>query len=256
MKTKLIIIILSLLFIITAYNSINTLVITNSIKQDNLENKNKNIQILRDSIATYENTIDSMEQKNLKLNRNIKKEIQNFNPNVSLNTIKNFTETVNYFELNQNKREFKLLLSQILCESRFKQYKAGQILKSNANALGICQIVPNTAYHYLRIMKNSDELYILKDLNCENITKDFNYYLPNNQQIQDITKWLNIEKNNFVLWGYIMKNHLKEKNSLTNSFIAYNAGDGFYNNFIQSGGNPEKFSYVIRINQIANNIKL
>ena len=231
-----------------------------------IEDNNDKIDSLKDSLNNYkeryEEKLDSLKEQEVKIYSALKKNILPYNPDISNETIKQFVKTLEVFDLNNSEKNVKTLLSQILYESGFQQHynskhrKAGQLVVSNANAIGACQIVPNTGYFYLRLMSKTNKINLLKELGCTIPVEisDFNDYSPNKKQREIVINWLSIEKNNFALWGFIMKHTLKHKGNFPKSLVAYNAGGGYLNNYLKKGKNPSEFYYVININRIAKKI--
>jgi hypothetical protein len=241
-------------------------IVFSTIQHEKIKNQNTTIIHLKDSISKNKiknkQHINYLKKEELLAYNTIKQNIVKYNPDISYVTIAHFLKTIKVFKLNKNERRVKLLISQLLYESGFQQHYSsryqnqGELIISSANAVGITQIVPNTGYYYLKMAKDKDELHYFKTLNCTNFdfVYNFNYYLSTSNQRQIIKEWLSVEKNNLALWGYIMKTKLKKHNSLEEALVSYNAGQGFLNNYLKNGGKPKNFSYVIKINQIANQI--
>lgn len=235
-------------------------------KNKQIENGNNMINNLKDSLKIYKKKFreqtDSIKQKEIKTITLVRENVKLYNPDVTNKSIKQFLKTIKQFHLSDNEQDFKLLLSQLIYESGFQQYysskhyKAGQLVVSNTNAIGICQIVPTTGYYYLKLIKNSNDLHLLKELGCSNLSiiNEFKNSYPNHNQRQKVSQWLSIEKNNFALWGYIIKYNLEKEKDFSKTFVAYNAGNGYLNNYIKKGKNPNLFNYVVKINKIARKI--
>lgn len=178
--------------------------------------------------------------------------IKKYNPEIKSETLSLVLNIIEQHSLSKNHEETLLLVSQILCESGFQQFyhskhkKSGVLVKSYANAIGISQITPNTAYFYLRKAKNKNEIHYFNNVN---FAKSFTKHKPNKKQKVQLEKWLETKENNIKLWGYIMKN-LRQNNSLEESFVAYNAGSGFLKKFLSKKSKTENFPYVKKIREI------
>jgi len=197
----------------------------------------------RDSIDR-EDSLARVEKFNHVLNS-----MKKYNPDIKNETAKLFISVVEKFNLDSTEYLFNKCISQILKESGAQQYyasthhKAGQLVISSANAVGISQITLATCYDYLRKSYITGDSLILLTLGCE----DFSFVRSNSYQNvkEKLFNWLKNEKNNIILWGYIMrKSIIKRNGNLEYALIAYNGGPGHLIDFINKGLSPQSHSYI------------
>ncbi len=179
--------------------------------------------------------------------------LKDYNKNIDTNTVIRITATANEFNLTNNKQTFKLALGQLLAESGASHFnKEDHILTSNQGALGIGQILPNSAYGYLiKYIKEKDKL-IFKQLGCSDFSFVFNNDLKKSEKVNQITGWLNNKTNNIALWGFIMRKNMDLTHNINDALVAYQMGTGGYKSFIDSGGNVKDHEYVVSINNKLN----
>lgn len=94
----------------------------------------------------------------------VTKKFAYYNDDIQDTTVVQFIKVVEFFKLDTNDYLFNLYISQICYESGAKQFREnGRIIKSNSNAIGIAQIVPSTAFHYLRniLTEEDKKVFIL-----------------------------------------------------------------------------------------------
>ena len=230
-----------------------------------IKNKTKNdvIEELTDSL----NQIQIEEELlRFKLNstlqvREIKREVkftyvfekfQHYNKNIDTATVEKFIEVVEYFGLDTTKSFFDICISQICVESGAKQYyDDGSLVESSGNAVGISQIVPTTAFHYLRNIVGKNNIGIFADLGGTNYNFIFEYdrFGPVDSKAREEARvWTINETNNLILWGFIMKYTLHcNNNHMVNTLVAYNIGGGGLSNYIEEGNDTNKHEYVLMI---------
>lgn len=180
--------------------------------------------------------------------------LKGYNKHIDTNTVIKITETANKFNLTDNKQIFKMALGQLLIESGAKHlsYKTSKILTSETGALGISQILPNSAYGYLiKYCKVTDKA-ILKQLGCSDMSFVFNNKLTKSDRIKKIKGWLHNETNNIALWGFIMRKNLDLTHDVNKALISYSDGIGGMRNYIDSGGNIKHHDYIVGINNKLN----
>ena len=181
-----------------------------------------------------------------------------YNKSIKPNTITKFVDVVKHYKLDSTEVLLKTCVYQICCESGAKQIgRDGSVLTSSGNAVGITQIVPSTAYQYLRNVikeKELDEMYSL-GVTSVNFVKRFPRFKltppQKKQQRIEIKAWLSNEVNNMVLWGYIMRHNLNRRGyTLNDALLAYNQGNGYLNTYIKNGNSPSNHVYVKKINDL------
>jgi len=215
-------------------------------------------------LKIYKNIIDSINgfKKQNEINKFnfVKERFIEFNHEVNDSTVLRFIEISEHFKLDSTNEMFNLFVHEIILESGAQQYyqsthpKEGQLVTSYAGAIGIGQIMPNTAFSFLKRIVDSTEMY---NLECENfnwITKDNGMYSPNNPETREkIIEWLSNENNNIALWGVIMRYSLnKNNNNVYHALISYNAGGVGLRSFLNSGRDPNTHSYIKGILQKEN----
>lgn len=187
----------------------------------------------------------------------VKERFEIFNPTLEDSTVSRFIEISEHFRLDSTKEMFNLFVHEIILESGANQYyqtghpKEGKIVESYAGAIGIGQIMPNTAYSFLKRIVDSTEMHNLRCENFDWVHDDSGIYSPKKDITKDkVRKWLTNENNNLALWGAIMRYTLNRRdNNVILALIAYNAGGGGLNSFISSGRDPNSHSYIIGIRQ-------
>lgn len=216
----------------------------------NKETKISQLQSEIDDLQVYKNFVDSLDsianQKDIDKFNFVKERFMAFNPNLEDSTVSRFLEVCNHFELDSTEEMFNLFVHEIILESGAKQYKDGELVESYAGALGIGQIMPNTAFSFLKRVVDSTEMY---NLDCDDfnwIHKDVGMYSPDSPNTRyKVESWLSNEDNNLALWGAIMRYSLdKNNNNVYHALISYNAGGGGLRSFINSGRDPITHSYI------------
>jgi hypothetical protein len=129
---------------------------------------------------------------------------------------------------------------------------------STGNAVGITQIVPTTAFHYLRNVVGKDNKDMFFELGATDYDFIFNYKrydfvkdgkrIINQQGREEAKTWITNETNNLILWGFIMKHTLEcNNNRIINTLIAYNIGGGGLTQYIKAGNDTNKHEYVVMV---------
>lgn len=179
--------------------------------------------------------------------------LHDFNKKIDTNTVIKIVQTMNKFSLTKNKQTFKLVLGQLLTESSAKHLKNNEILISKSGALGIGQILPNSAYGYLLKYCKDNDKSIFKELGCGDFSFVYNKNLNKIDKIEKIKGWLHNKTNNIALWGFIMKKHLDfTKGDIEKSLIGYSDGIGGMKNYVDSGGDISNHEYIVTINNKLN----
>ncbi len=226
-----------------------------SFKKNSIINKqNENISSLtieRDLLRDSLNSINEHEiNKKLEKFNFVKDRFKSFNHSLEDSTVNQFIKVSEHFNLDSTEEMFSLFVHEIILESGAQQFyqpshpKEGQLVTSYAGAIGIGQIMTNTAFSFLKRVVDSTEMH---NLGCEDfswINEDSGLYSPNSTR-EKVEQWLTNENNNLALWGAIMRYSLdKNDNNVIYALISYNAGGGGLHAFINSGGDPNSHSYI------------
>jgi hypothetical protein len=175
---------------------------------------------------------------------------KNYNPEIDSTSVMNFTKVINHFKLNEDKVELKYLLGQILLESgakhRYpKRYKKrhGKLVVSSTGAIGFSQILGSTALDCMvRLMDDFDKKeFILLG------ASDFNFAYDKTKgkwlRVKLAKDWLGNERNNMIMWGYIMNRNLG-KRKIISALVGYNIGNGGLRKYLRNGNNPSQHHYI------------
>ena len=215
-------------------------------------------------IEIYQLKIDSLEGidslRKTKIFSHVYFAVKKYNPDIKKETIQLFIDVTKTFELDSTESLFNTCISQLLYESGAQHYyssryrsKSGQLVISSANAIGIAQITRPTCYDYLQAaIKKGDDQKLL-NLGCDqfNFIKGKKY----NQTSKEVSKWLKEEKNNLILWGYIIHSKiLKNNGNIPRALISYNGGPGHLYYYLKNGNNPNLHTYVKHIHNISNKL--
>lgn len=184
----------------------------------------------------------------------VRSKFREFNPDIENSTIRQFMAVMKHYNLDTTNKIYEACISQICLESGAKQRdEKGKIIISSGGAVGITQITPTTAHHYL--------VNVLTDEDKKELTKlggtDYGFLgdskrLGNNRK--KLIEWLSNTNNNIILWGYIMRHTLKKQNyNLHNALVVYKDGGTALSRFIEKGNNTSKHGYVLKIIQISTN---
>jgi len=224
----------------------------------------KNIETLIDSVEIYKTKLDSFIVVDSLRKANtfsyVYSAMHKYNPDIKDETVELFLNITEKFNLDSTETLFNICISQILYESGAQQHyssrhsRSGQLVVSSANAIGISQITPPTSYDYLTKSLNSDDYCDLLDLGCDDLSflKDQKY---NYSTKTKLVEWLSKEKNNLILWGYIIKQSLVKRNGNINyTLIAYNGGPGHLKSYISNNTNTNNHKYVRKIKLISQNL--
>lgn len=172
-----------------------------------------------------------------------------YNSDVDTNTVLLFIKSVDYYDLNK-KGILEMLVGQILLESNARHVyasnhaNAGQVIRGTSGEVGISQIMPTTALHYLQRIAEDD--YSLYDFGVSDYSFANNDDLTKEVKLNLTIKWLSRIENNFALWGLIMREGL-ESNGILEAFVIYNAGKGGLNRHISSNGTISNHKYLVGI---------
>lgn len=172
-----------------------------------------------------------------------------YNPEIDSNTVITFNKVCEEYKLDTTKQLLDWCVGQILLESGAQQYyktnhpKEGQLVKSSAGAIGMCQIMPKTAYGYITKYVEDGEAAVMYQMGASEIAFT-GKGLKRKQQIAMAKSWIENQTNNIVLWGYIMRSKLDKRPSILKALVAYNAGTGGMITFMNKGGNLYEHDYI------------
>jgi len=166
----------------------------------------------------------------------------NYNSSMDSITINNIYKVISTLEIIKSEKVLKHLIAQILLESGGNHTRNGVVVTSYAGALGICQITPITAYDYFNRVLTSSDLELITKLGGTDFKQILFDELTRTSRIELASEWLECEKNNIILWGFIMKHKLRL--GLLPGLIAYNAGLGGYIQYSDSGGLLSNHEYI------------
>lgn len=180
----------------------------------------------------------------------IGKKFRYYNQNIEDSIIRQFIKVAEFYELDAY---LDLYVSQICYESGAKHYKSnGQLVKSSADAIGFSQIIPSTAYYYLRNIFTNKDIMDIKRLGGTNVSfiNKHPRYGCGQAASNEAKRWLSNPNNNIIMWGFIMRESLNECGDINSSFVCYNGGSGYLNSWVNSGKSPSQHPYVMKINSI------
>lgn len=135
-----------------------------------------------------------------------------------------------------------------MVESRGNQFNNDGSLKVGAaGEIGLCQIIPNTALFFMKHKMTEEQKLSMVKLGADD--------LANITTEGQAKAWLSKRANNVIMWGYIMKCSIKrERGSINDGFVAYNAGHGGLNKFRNNGHNATEHSYYKSIQKMKSRI--
>lgn len=162
-----------------------------------------------------------------------------YNPHLDSCTAIQIVTVANFYELTSPEL-IDWVIGQILLESGANQYYGpqykqlhGKLVKSEAGAIGICQIMP---YTNLNMFKKYVTLKDKIDFVILGSSKFPNTHLESKE-------WLSIEANNIIMWGFIMRQEL-DKNPIQLAMISYNSGPKGLQNYLGAGKHPDNHPYI------------
>lgn len=200
------------------------------IKINTIEDKvNKISNILSIEDTSYKSTYNKILPK-----------IKDFNRNASFKTVQNIAKVMHYYNLDNTNITTKMCMGQILQESGANQFqKEGKLVVSSGGAIGIAQITPKTALGYMKNIITDKDIKDMLHLGCTNFSFVKTTY--------DVKTWLKNEKNNIVLWGYIMHDLFKHNKDIEKTLVCYNAGIGGMQTYLDSGNVISNHEYIKNI---------
>ena len=198
----------------------------------------------------------------------IKTAIIQYNPDIKDKTVNTILTAIEAFDLDDAPEMYAYSIYQILYESRGRHTdKNGKIITSSANALGITQIRPVTAFHYLSMEMDSTDHALLQSLGADKIKfgdRDKVYkhvneegktlWITPDRTLNKVSKWLENPTNGILLWGYIMR-HNTNKYGHYNALVIYNAGKGGWQHYKTNHASMWSHAYLRGIRKVQNHLK-
>ena len=217
-------------------------------KINNLNNQLDSVYYQLDSIKRELNEVKTNEFNKV-FNR-----FKLYNKDIDTATVNQFISVVKHYKLDTTSMIYDACISQICLESGAKQfYKDGSIVLSSGNAVGISQITPTTAHHYLKYIVDQEDSIRIMELGATDFSFVHDKKRFTRKCRKEIIEWLKYPDNNLILWGYIMKHTLEsQKYNITKALVEYNIGGGGLNQYISEGNSPVKHHYVVMVKDIIN----
>ena len=175
---------------------------------------------------------------------------ETYNPDIDSSTVILFNEVCTNYRLDTVPSLLEWCVGQILLESGAKQYyhkghpKEGRMVRSSAGAIGFTQIMPNTAYGYLTKYVTVDEFRVMSELGATSIDFVDDENLTENDIRVASKDWVELECNNIILWGYMMRRKLDKLGPIEQVLVSYNSGTAGMYKFLKNGGNLYKHKYI------------
>jgi len=182
-----------------------------------------------------------------------------YNYDIESSTVEKWIQVAEHYNLDSTQLMFDYFISQILLESGAQQYyktghpKEGRLVSSYAGATGFCQIMPGTAYGFLKKYVTEEDRIEFAKLGATNFdfVDKYESRSTTKESFNEAIEWLSNETNNIVMWGYIMRYSFEKRDhNLIYSLIAYNAGGSNLESFLNNGNNPYSHPYIQGINSI------
>lgn len=237
------------LIIFTIVPSLAVMIFSGTSNTSLVSNLIYKLNLKTDSLNHYKSIFDSINDNETLKYKYVHNRFKLYNDKIDSVTVKTFIEVATTFKLDTNMYMFDMIIAQICVESGAKhRYKNGKLVVSSGNAIGITQIVPNSGYRFLKnVVKKDDRLY-------NELGGTYYGHIINKSRCKarnDVKKFLAIERNNIILWGYIMRYSLeKADGKLEDALLIYNQGEGFYRRFIKRKKNVTNFAYVSHIHNV------
>jgi hypothetical protein len=217
------------------------------------------ISSLSDNLERANNSLDSTltELARIKYKKfdYVSNKFKVFNPDIENSTIRQFMAVMKHYNLDTTNKIYETCISQICLESTARQRdENGNVIISSGGAVGITQITPTTAHHYLvNVLSDEDKKELIKLGGTDYTFLGDSKQLGNNRK--KLIKWLSNINNNIILWGYIMRHTLKTQNyNLHNALVVYKDGPAGLSRFVEKGNDTSKHSYVLKIIQISTSL--
>ena len=178
----------------------------------------------------------------------IYKHFKVYNAEIDTETVILFNNVCSHYQLDTTQKLLDLCIGQILYESGAQQHyvsnhrKEGELVQSYAGAIGIGQIMPNTAYGIISKLSTKDAAEML-ELGCTPV-----YSIRYSDDVRKHSKaWITNKTNNLIMWGHIMKTNLSKRPNMYKALVSYNSGTGGMIRFVNNGGSVYRHKYVIGI---------
>lgn len=173
-----------------------------------------------------------------------------YNRDIDSSTVELFLDVAEHYGFADDSTQYRLVVGQILLESGANQYYfkghpyEGRLVLSPVGAVGMTQIMPTTAYHFMDRVINEKDREVFKKFGADEFKFIDNEFLTKNEKVELARKWLTNKENNIIMWGYIMRHNMTKTGNLVKSLIAYNAGRGGLNIYMKNGNSIWNHDYV------------
>ena len=178
-----------------------------------------------------------------------------YNSRIDSSTVIKFLEVANEYCLDDIET-LRWGIGQILLESGGKQFRRdGSLVLSNTGAIGIGQILGSTALDMMNRRMDEHDEHIFYSLGATDFTFAYDNRYNKKEKVLMAKKWLAVENNNLVMWGYIMRNNINKKKTIISALISYNIGIGGFNNFLKAGNKGYEHEYIVLIRERINYVE-
>lgn len=174
-------------------------------------------------------------------------DLRTFNPKCDSIQARMTAEALSVFEMSAQRDR---LIAQLCTESSGKHTKNNKVLISSGGAMGISQITPTTAFHFMKYSLKAKDKKRLNDIGVTipdwivtmkySINENGKRYLGSKDR-EKVKEFLADPRNNISLWTCMMST-LKDKYGMEKALIAYTDGEGSI-----KGKNPNVHPYVKRV---------
>jgi|TARA_B110000259_G_C14008415_1_gene398732 hypothetical protein len=225
------------------------LLVTLKTKMETIENVQQQYDLLQCEYDSIQDELDEIEHNEFD---RVYKRFKLYNKNIDTLTVNHFIKVVKLYGLDTTNTIYDACISQICLESGAKQFYAnGNVVVSSGNAIGISQIIPTTAHHYLKKVISSEDSLKIMELGATDFSFVQDKKSFTSKCRKKVIKWLERPENNIILWGYIMKHTLiLRRYNITKTLVEYNIGGGGLNRYIAEGNMPSGHHYVIMVRGI------
>ena len=170
-----------------------------------------------------------------------------FNPKCDSAQARMTAEALSAFEMSAQRDK---MIAQLCTESSGKHTKNNKVLISSGGAMGISQITPTTAFHFMKYSLKAKDKKRLNDIGVVipewiatmkySIDENGKRYLSKSNR-EKVKNFLADPRNNISLWTCMMST-LKDKYGMEKALIAYTDGEGSIKE-----KNPSVHPYVKRV---------
>jgi hypothetical protein len=165
----------------------------------------------------------------------VEKRLRTYNPKVTRETALQVERAIVLYDLEPWRKN---LTSQLCLESTASHFDSkGRVKEGRSQDMGIAQITPPTAFHFLRSTMTDEDRRTMEKAGATDLTwiESIDYRTVDGKTVipsagkAKAKEWLKNEKNNILLWGYIMGSYREKFNTFERAAVAYNKGQGGLN---------------------------